>query len=275
MQSVSHDSLYTSLLGAVREKYGYDFSGYMPSSLYRRIDRFMSSNRIVHLEDLSAMLLKDEAIFESFVQSLSVTVTELFRDPMFFASLADKVMPRLATYPVIKVWIAGCATGQEVYSVAIVLKEAGLLDRSIIYATDINQQSLAIARQGIYPVHEVEKYESNYIKYGGKSELASYYSRSGGSILFQRSLTEKIIYSPHNLATDKSFNEFQLILCRNVIMYFDRELQDRVLGLFKESLCTFGYVGLGDKESLHFSTHQNVFEEVDRRQKIYKKIIFT
>lgn len=264
---------YDGMLEAIQQKYGYDFSGYSPSSLNRRISRFMSSNRIQEVDDLTATLLRDEGFFESFVQSLSVTVTDFFRDPAFFASLRENVLVRLATYPIVKIWIAGCATGQEVFSVAILLREAKLLDRTIIYATDINQQSLAVAKQGIYPARDLSKYESNYVASGGKGDLSDYFSQHRDSVLFDKSLTEKVIYSPHNLATDKSFNEFQLILCRNVIMYFDRSLQDKVIALFSESLCPFGFIGLGDKESFHFSEHKKLFEEVDRKQKIYRKII--
>ncbi len=266
------EQMYMSMLETIRHQYGYDFSGYASSSLQRSILRFMASNRLPDLKSLTERLVSDEILFELFVQSMSVTVTELFRDPLFFASLRAKVLNRLATYPIIKIWIAGCATGQEVFSVAILLREAGLLERSIIYATDINQQSLHMASQGIYPAHEILKYESNYTNSGGKRQLSEYFSMSHDSILFDKSLIEKVIFSPHNLATDQSFNEFQLILCRNVIMYFDRSLQDKVISLFSESLCPYGFIGLGDKESFHFSEFRFDFEEVDGKQKIYRKI---
>ena len=233
----------------------------------------MLLNKFSDLRSLTAALVLDDELFESFVQSISVTVTELFRDPSFFASIRPQVLDRLATYPIIKVWIAGCATGQEVFSIAILLREAGLLSRSLIYATDINQQSLHIARRGIYPAQDILKYESNYVDSGGERKLSDYFSISHGTILFDKTLTEKVIYSPHNLATDKSFNEVQLILCRNVIMYFDRQLQDRVISLFSESLCSFGFIGLGDKESFHFSEFRSEFEVIDGKQKIYRKII--
>lgn len=272
MEEVLNEKLYADLLEKIRQKYGYDFSGYASSSVKRRVSRFMLSNRIHDLEILSSRLLSNEILFEEFVQSLSVTVTEFFRDPLFYAAINEKVLKRLATYPIIKVWIAGCATGQEVFSIAILLREQGLLDRSIIYATDINQQSLHIARQGIYRLADVVKYEANYRKAGGKEHFSDYYTTSHDSVLFDQTLTEKVIYAPHNLATDQSFNEFQLILCRNVIMYFDRALQDTVIALFAESLCPFGLIGLGDKESLHFSKFRSQFEEVDNKQRIYRKI---
>jgi len=273
MEEKLDEKLYTNMLENIRHKYGYDFSGYASSSLQRRIARFMQANKVADLGGLTERLTSDDILFEQFVQSMSVTVTELFRDPAFFASLRTKVMSRLATYPIIKIWIAGCATGQEVFSVAILLREAGLLGRSIIYATDINQQSLHTARQGIYPAHDVLKYESNYIDSGGKGALSDYFSISHDSVLFDKSLVEKAIFSPHNLATDQSFNEFQLILCRNVIMYFDRSLQDKVISLFSESLVPYGFIGLGDKESFHFSEFRAEFQEVDSKQKIYRKII--
>ncbi|MEJ0033241.1 MAG: CheR family methyltransferase [Bacteroidota bacterium] len=233
----------------------------------------MHSNRIEGLERLENTLIEDDILFESFVQSLSVTVTELFRDPLFFASLRKNVLLRLATYPIIKIWIAGCATGQEVFSVAILLRETNLLERSIIYATDINQQSLATARQGIYPAHDLSKYEYNYVGSGGTGKLSDYFIESQGSILFDKTLTEKsdstllIIWLPINL-----YNEFQLILCRNVIMYFDKGLQDKVTQLFFRQPLPVWFHWLGDKESFHLSTFRSAFENVDRIQKIYRKI---
>jgi chemotaxis protein methyltransferase CheR len=272
MEDKLDERSYVNLIEAIRQKYGYDFSGYAPASMHRRISRFMLSSKFDNLETLTQNLVSDDTLFELFVQSMSVTVTELFRDPLFFNSMREKVLTRLATYPIIKIWIAGCATGQEVFSLAILLREAGLLERSIIYATDINQQSLHTARRGIYSAQEVLKYESNYIESGGKGKLSDYFLMSHDSVLFDKTLTEKVIYSPHNLATDQSFNEFQLILCRNVIMYFDRSLQDKVIALFAASLCPYGFVGLGDKESFHFSEFRSEFEEVDVKQRIYRKI---
>jgi chemotaxis protein methyltransferase CheR len=218
------------------------------------------------------MLLKDESVFVEFVQDLSITVTEMFRDPPFYKSLREKVIKRLATYPVIKVWIAGCATGEEVYSVAILLKEEGLLDRSIIYATDINQKSLYIAKEGIYSLETMKTYSENYLKAGGRELFSTYYRAKYNSVLFEKSLKENVVFSPHNLAADKSFNEFQLIICRNVLMYFNRNLQNRVLALFHDSLCHFGFLGLGDKESLLFSEKKDCFEETDKKEKIYMKV---
>jgi len=263
---------YKELLEAVRFIYGYDFTEYAELSVKRRITHFMEGRGIETVDKLGKILLKDENVFEEFVQHLSVTVTEMFRDPSFYKSVREIIHKRLATYPVIKVWLAGCATGQEVYSIAIVLKEEGLLERSIIYATDINQQSLQTAKQGIYALDGMKAYTQNYLLAGGDGEFSRYYMARHNSALFDRSLTQNMVFSPHNLASDKSFNEFQLIICRNVIMYFNQRLQDKVIGLLYESLCPFGFLGLGDKESLLLSDKRELFEETDRKEKIYRKI---
>jgi len=196
----------------------------------------------------------------------------MFRDPSFYQCIRTKLVKRLATYPVLRIWIAGCATGQEVYSLAILLKEEGLLERSIIYATDINQKSLQAAREGIYPLDSMKLYTSNYLRAGGKKAFSEYYVAKYNSVLFEKSLRANVVFSPHNLAADKSFNEFQLIVCRNVLMYFNQQLQNRVINLFHESLCAFGFLGLGDKESLLFADRRVNFEDIDKREKIYMKI---
>lgn len=263
---------YKELLESIRFIYGYDFTDYAEPSVKRRIVHFMEGRKIASIDKLGKILLKDEDTFEEFVQELSITVTEMFRDPFFYKSLREKVLKRLATYPVIKTWIAGCATGEEVYSLAIILKEEGLLERSIIYATDINQRSLQIAKQGVYSVRSMKTYTKNYDESGGKESLSIYYKASHNAVLFDHSLRQNVVFAPHNLATDKSFNEFQLIICRNVLMYFNQHLQDSVVGLFYESLCPFGFLCLGDKESLLFSERKNCFEEIDRNAKIYMKI---
>jgi chemotaxis protein methyltransferase CheR len=217
--------------------------------------------------------LKNEDTFEEFIRELSVTVTEMFRDPTFYKSLREKIIKRLATYPVIKIWIAGCATGEEVYSMAILLKEEGLLQRSIIYATDINQRSLQIAKDGIYPLASMKDYTTNYIRSGGTRPFSEYYLANYGSAIMDKSLRQNIVFSQHNLSLDRSFNEFQLILCRNVLIYFNQNLQDTVINLFHESLCTFGFLSLGNKESLLFTSKKSDFEEIDRKEKIFMKIV--
>ena len=268
---MTENNEYTSLLESLRFVYGYDFTEYSQSSIQRRIIRFMTNKKIATVEGLGKILLRDEMIFEEFVQELSVTVTEMFRDPLFYKRIRKKITERLATYPIIKIWIAGCATGQEVYSMTILLREEGLSERSIIYATDINQKSLHIAREGIYGIDNMKTYTDNYLKAGGTASFSDYYKAKYNAVLFDPALRENVVFSPHNLVTDESFNEFQLIMCRNVIMYFNQNLQNRVINLFYDSLCPFGYLAFGDKESLFYSDKKELFEEVDKKEKIYRK----
>lgn len=261
----------TALLKTIREVYGYDFTQYAEASIKRRSTYFMNSRNIKSVKELSSVLLADDAIFEEFVRSISVTVTEMFRDPSFYACLRTRVLQRLATYPFIKIWVAGCATGEEVYSVAIMLKEEGLLSRSLIYATDINQHSLHQAREGIFPMDLMKIYTINYQKSGGTGSLSDYYVAHYNAALFDRELRSNVVFAPHNLVSDQSFNEFQLILCRNVLIYFNQSLQNRVMNLFYDSLCTFGILGLGNKESLLFTDKQKCFDPIDKKEKIFIK----
>lgn len=261
------------MLSSLRGEYGYDFTGYADASIGRRCRHFMTSKRISSLDELHSALAKDERLFEEFVQNISVTVTEMFRDPMFYKILRVHVMKRLATYPFVKVWVAGCATGEEAFSIAIVLKEAGLLNRSIIYATDINQNSIDMAREGVFPLAFMKNYTINYLRSGGEREFSSYYIANYDLALFDQTLRKSIVFSPHNLATDGSFNEFHLILCRNVLIYFNHELQNRVINLFHQSLCTFGFIGLGNKESISFTDKKHCFEVVDKKEKIFMKTV--
>ena len=261
---------YQKLLESIKSVYGYDFTEYAQASVRRRVDHFTQSRRI-SIDVLQDMILRDERLCEEFIQEISVTVTEMFRDPAFYKSLRENVMQRLATYPFIKVWVAGCATGEEVYSVAIVLKEAGLLERSLIYATDINQKSLLKARDGLYQAQHMKLYTANYQRSGGSRPFSEYYKANFDSVLLDKTLKQNLVFAPHNLAIDKAFNEFQLILCRNVMIYFNQRLQNKVINLFYESLCSFGILCLGNKESLLFSDKQKEFGEIDRREKIYIK----
>jgi chemotaxis protein methyltransferase CheR len=272
-QSFDHlDNIhFKELLESIRSVYGYDFTNYAEASVRRRITHFMNNYKIPGMDHLTKVLVSDDSLFEEFIQNVSVTVTEMFRDPLFFKSMRENVMKRLATYPVIKIWIAGCATGEEVYSLAIILKEENLLERSIIYATDINQKSLQIAKEGIYPIAHMKAYTTNYIHSGGTNSFSSYYKAKYDSILFDNSLKQNIVFAPHNLTTDKSFNEFQLITCRNVLIYFNQKLQNQVINLFYDSLCSFGFFGMGKKESLMFSDKVKQFDEIDRKEKIYIK----
>lgn len=259
------------LLDSIRQVYGYDFTEYSEGSIGRRVAHFMSSRNFDTIDDLSAAILRDEGLFESFVQEATVTVTEMFRDPSFYKSLREKIRARLATYPLIRVWIAGCATGEEVYSVAIVLKEEGLLDRSLIYATDINQRSLQIAREGIFPIGQMVAYTANYLQCGGKNSFSDYYLAIYDGVLMDKTLRQAMVFSAHNLTTDQSFNEFQLILCRNVLIYFNQNLQNKVHHLFYESLCPFGILSLGNKESLLFSDKEHKYRTMDKKERIFIK----
>lgn len=262
---------FKELLESIRFVYGYDFTDYSEASVKRRIDHFMSTRKITALDELGKLILKDEKLFEEFVQEISVTVTEMFRDPDFYKSLRQNVMKRLATYPFIKIWIAGCATGEEIYSITILLQEEGLLGRCVIYATDINQKSLQIAKDGVYAVGNMKSHTANYQKAGGTRSFSEYYKAKYNSVIYDKSLKQNIVFSPHNLAIDKSFNEFQLIICRNVLIYFNQQLQNKVINLFYDSLCPFGYLGLGNKESLLFSEKRKCFDEIDRKEKIFIK----
>jgi chemotaxis protein methyltransferase CheR len=261
----------TKLLYSIREVYGYDFTEYAEASVIRRINLFMTNHSLTTVAALTDLILGDRQQFEEFIRAISVTVTEMFRDPVFYRQLRKLVIPRLATYPVIKIWIAGCATGEEVYSVSIILKEAGLLGRSIIYATDINQHSLQQAKDGIFPIGKMKEYTLNYQKSGGEMPFSDYYTSKYNVVKFNSELSQNLVFSVHNLTMDKSFNEFQLILCRNVLIYFNQQLQRKVIDLFFESLCPFGILALGNKESLLFSNRKSDFEELDKRERIYIK----
>jgi chemotaxis protein methyltransferase CheR len=258
-------------LESIHFVYGYDFTEYSEASVKRRVQAFMDSKKIGSVKELGKIILKDDVKFEQFVQDITVNVTEMFRDPLFYKSLRKQVLGRLATYPFIKIWIAGCSTGEEVYSIAILLKEEGLLERSVIYATDINQQALQKAKEGITSIDNMKRYTENYIKAGGKNAFSDYYKAKYNSVLWDKSLRQNIVFSVHNLAMDRSFNEFQLILCRNVLIYFNQSLQNKVIELFYESLCVFGFLALGTKESLLFSDKRKCFEDIDKREKIFMK----
>ena len=270
VESIDQEEL-RSLLITIRNIYGYDFTQYAEASLKRRLLYFINSRQIKTVQELTHLLMHDEAVFEEFVRNVSVTVTEMFRDPAFYACLRSRVIKRLATYPFIKIWVAGCATGEEVYSIAILLKEEGLLSRSLIYATDINQHSLHMAKTGIYPMDLLKAYTTNYLKSGGQKDFSEYYVAQYNAALFDKSLRDNVVFAPHNLASDQSFNEFQLILCRNVLIYFNQELQNKVMNLFYDSLCMFGILGLGNKESLLFTDKQRRFDAIDQKQKVFIK----
>ncbi len=262
----------TLLLEAIYLKYRYDFRQYSPASVKRRLRVAMTRMRCESLSQLQHKVLHDESAFGVLLDYLTVPVSDLFRDPAYFRALRTLVVPFLRTYPSPKVWVAGCSTGEEAYSMAILLHEEGLLDRTIIYATDINPRSLQRAEAGIYPVTALAAFTENHRLSGGKSSLADYYTAAYDRAVFDARLRQRIVFSDHSLATDAVFAEVQFVSCRNVLIYFDRALQDRAVGLFREALCRRGFLGIGARESLRFSAHARAFTEVSRDERIYQKL---
>jgi chemotaxis protein methyltransferase CheR len=260
------------LLEGVFRKYGFDFREYASASLRRRVWRRVHAEGLSTISALQAKLLHDPACMERLLLDLSINVTAMFRDPSFYNAFRAKVVPLLRTYPFTRIWVAGCSTGEEVYSLAILLREEGLYDRARIYATDINESVLERARTGVFPLEKMREYTQNYIKAGGSRAFSEYYLAKYDGAQFQRSLIENVVFAQHNLVSDRSFNEFNVIVCRNVMIYFDRALQDHVHRLFYESLMTFGVLGLGHKESVRFSPHAERFEELDPNEKLYRKV---
>jgi chemotaxis protein methyltransferase CheR len=259
------------LLEAIYQRYGYDFRDYARASVERRLGQLLSDFGAETLSEITARLLREPEFFHQIVPYFSVSVTALFRDPFFYLALREKVMPMLRTWPHIKVWHAGCATGEEVYSVAILLKESGIYDRSMIFATDISQPALDTGRAGIYPLEILKKGSGNYQQAGGQGSLSDYYHARYGAAAMDAELASRVTFARHNLAMDKSFGEMQMIVCRNVLIYFNEELQNTVLKLFLNSLEHGGYLCLGDKESLTFSEVRDHFVVVDEKARIYKK----
>jgi chemotaxis protein methyltransferase CheR len=257
----------------INNRYGYDFLNYSRASVNRRLTRFMLNNHFTEVNDLKERLLNDPDFFEFFVEELMVNVTEMFRDPSFFKALREKVLPILSTYPHIRIWDAGCSTGEELLSLAILLYEDELLKKARIYATDINQRSLLNAKNGVVPLSEINLYSNNYNNTGGKNKLSDYYHENQKNAVFNPSLLSNVVFYPHNLATDMSFNEFHLILCRNVFIYFNKQLQERVLHLFLESLSPLGFLSLGKKETVTLSQYAGGFSVIDNEEKIFRKII--
>ncbi|MFT5719948.1 MAG: chemotaxis protein methyltransferase CheR [Motiliproteus sp.] len=260
------------LLEAIWRRYGYDFRHYARASLRRRVDSARRELGSLSISHLQARLLYSEEAFEQFLRSMSVTVTELFRDPDFYAAFRQQVMPLLSTYPFIKIWHAGCATGEEAYSMAIMLHEEGLLPRCQLFATDYNNQSLETAREATYPLERMSSYTRNYIEAGGRHSFADYYNAHYDFAKLAPFLSENITFAHHNLVADQVFGEMHVIICRNVLIYFDQDLQDRTLGLFYESLCPLGVFCLGSKESLLRSSVQGRFESLDKKQRIFRRI---
>jgi chemotaxis protein methyltransferase CheR len=260
------------LLGAIFEQYKYDFRGYSLTSLKRRLTSAMTHFGCETLTRLRERVRGEPTVFAELLQFLTVPVSDLFRDPSYFRAIRDKVIPYLRTYPSFKVWVAGCATGEEAYSMAIVLAEDNLLDRSLIYATDISPESLRIAERGVYAAERFTTFTANYQQAGGRASLANYYTARYASAVFARSLKKAIVFSDHSLATDSVFAEVQLVSCRNVLIYFERPLRERALGVLCESLCRKGFLGLGLKETLRHSTRAASFVELSPDDRIYQRI---
>lgn len=259
------------LLEAIYQRYGYDFRSYSRASLRRRVDQHLLIARYPHVGELIHRILHDGEAFSALLSGLTINVTEMFRDPEFYLAFREKVVPVLRTHPFLKIWHAGCATGEEIYSMAILLEEEGLYERSQIYATDIDKEVLEKARKGIYSVAELRKYTDNYLRAGGKGSLSDYYTAKYDNVILDPRLKKNVIFADHDLATDQVFGEMQVVLCRNVIIYFNKELQNRVFNLFHDSLDIGGTLCLGNKESLRFASCADQFDVVDKAQRIYRK----
>jgi chemotaxis protein methyltransferase CheR len=259
------------LIDAIYLKYHYDFRRYAIASLKRRLTAAMSRFNCETFSQLQNKVLHDPTMFPLLLDFLTVPVSEMFRDPSYYRSLREMVVPVLRTYPSLKIWVAGCSTGEEVYSLAILLREEGLLDRSLIYATDINPNVLQKATAGVYEVDRIAAFTEAHRRSGASTSLSDYYTAAYGRAVFDKSLREHIVFSDHSLATDSVFAEVQLVSCRNVLIYFNRDLQDRAVGLFRDALCRKGFLGIGSKESLRFSVHRDSFSELAANDRIYQK----
>ncbi len=261
------------LLEALYRKYGYDFREYSRAHIKRRLLYRMKAAGLNSLSELQGKVLHDKSCFETLIRDLSINVTEMFRDPGFYRVVRNEVLPVLKTYPFLKIWHAGCATGEEVYSFAIMLKEEGMYDRTQIYATDFNRDVIEAAKKGIYSVESIKAYTLNYQKAGGKNSFSDYYMAKYNSAILDQSLKKNIVFAEHNLVTDGVFAEMNMVVCRNVLIYFNRNLQRKVLNLFDESLVKGGFIGLGNKETLMFSDIAHRYETVSDKEKIFKKKI--
>ncbi len=259
------------LLEALFRRYHYDFRHYARASIKRRLRQACVQLGYPSLSALQDALLHDESIVSRLLDYLTVQVSEMFRDPSYFRAIREQVIPHLRTYPSLKFWIAGCSGGEELYSFAILLHEEGLLDRTMLYATDINPAALETAKKGIYALDRLADFTRNHQRSGGKSSLSDYYSTAYGNAVFDKRLRTQVVFSDHSLVTDAVFAECQLVSCRNVMIYFDRPLQDRAIGLFKDSLSRRGFLGLGSKETLRFSKHASAFSDFVREEKIYQR----
>jgi chemotaxis protein methyltransferase CheR len=260
------------LLEAVYRRYGFDFREYAYASLKRRLWRRIHAERLHSVSGLQERVLHDPACMERLLLDLSINVTAMFRDPSFYVAFREKVVPLLRTYPFTRIWNAGCSSGEEVYSLAILLAEEGVYDRTRIYATDINEEVLARAKAGVFPLDKMREYTSNYIRAGGKAAFSEYYVAAYDGARFSPSLVENVVFAQHNLVSDRSFNEFNVVVCRNVLIYFDRSLQARVHELFHESLAHLGVLALGHRETIRFTPFEEAYEALDADERIYRKV---
>ena len=260
-----------TFINDVYEYYGFDFGNYSKASLKRRVTRIMNLDEFSSFYDFLSKVKYDADYYKRVVDEITVNVTDMFRDPSFYKVVRNEILPLLATKPFIRIWHAGCSTGEEVYSMAILLKEAGLLHKSILYATDINSKVLETAKKGIFPLRMMKDYSENYRDSGGQEDFSNYYIANYGSAKFSEDLIQKMVFSQHNLVSDTSFNEFDMIFCRNVLIYFDNDLQTRAINLFDESLAVLGFLALGTKETIKYSIAQGKYKQV-QKEKLWRKI---
>lgn len=272
VNSIENEDIELQLLiEAIYLRYGYDFRKYSRAHIKRRVMHRLEISGFKNLSEMQYEIIYNNKFFYDILPDFSINVTEMFRDPLFYLKIREEVVPILKTYPFIKIWHAGCSSGEEVYSMAILLKEEGLYDNAQIYATDFNDQILRKAKEGIYPIANIKEYTSNYQKAGGNSSFSDYYISKYDSVIMEPSLRKNIVFADHNLVTDGVFGEMNLIVCRNVLIYFTRELQDRAIKLFLDSLCPGGLLALGLKESVRLSKLSHYFEGIAERERIYKK----
>ena len=271
MASRKFDIEFQLLIDAIYQLYQYDFRDYAPASLRRRLKAALVHMHCETLSQLQDRVIREPRIFHALLDHLTIQVSEMFRDPSYYLALREHVVPLLRTYPSLKIWVAGCSGGEEAYSLAILLREEGLLSRSLIYATDINLHMLQRAESGVYPIDRMARFTTQHRESGASASLSDYYTAAYGRAIFDKSLKEHIVFSDHSLATDSVFAEVQLVSCRNVLIYFNRKLQDRAVSLFRDALCRHGFLGLGSKESLRFSGQSGAFLPFVRQEKIYQK----
>lgn len=259
------------LINDIYEYYGFDFGSYSRASLKRRVNRIFDLDGFQNFYDFLSKIKYDSEYYKRVIDEITVNVTEMFRDPSFYKVVRNEIVPILATKPFIRLWHAGCSTGEEVYSMAILLKEAGVLHKSLIYATDINSKVLETAKKGIFPLRMMKEYSENYRDSGGQQDFSNYYIANYSNAKFNEDLTARMVFSQHNLVSDYSFNEFDMIFCRNVLIYFDNDLQKRVINLFDESLSILGFLALGTKETIKYSISTSKYKQVDK-EKLWRKI---